>query len=136
MLLFWLAGLLYEIGATRCVLLLAPTPVLLAMWVFMLMINGGFPCSLACFGEIFLLCGLIRVSACLVVCSVINAGIVTLTGLFFWVHITSGRPIRVGPSHSDASFSDVVGIVMLGCVVVWGFCVVDIVVSSMVVLVV
>lgn len=31
MLLFWLAGLLYELGATRCVLMLAPSPVLLAL---------------------------------------------------------------------------------------------------------
>lgn len=44
--------------------------------------------------------------------------------------------MRCGAVNCDADVADVIGMVVLGCVVVWGMVVVDIMMSTMIVLVV
>jgi len=80
----------------------------------MLLVNGGFPISVACFGEIMLFCGLSRVSISAVTTILIGAAIITLSGLYFWVLLCSGRNSRMGYS---TSCSDQTDIGSLGCAI-------------------
>lgn len=79
-LMFWLAGLCISGPATRCVLLLLPCSVLVLKLMFILIVSGGFPISISCFGEIFMCTGVD--SGLLSVCISCGAAVIVLTGLY------------------------------------------------------
>nr|QHQ98628.1 NADH dehydrogenase subunit 4 [Namystynia karyoxenos] len=107
LMLFWVAGAAYEVGSSRCVMVLCSEGNLSLVWAVMLLVNAGFPCSIACYGELLLVCGMQRFASALVITAVFVVGIVAVSCLLFWVVLVSGRVLGNLHACTEGDYCDV-----------------------------